>query len=238
MSYFNRLKTFLLTLICFPLSFLAWSTSTSLLILIIQYLCNENHGTVCFQDPKSSYFFKPNSEYGTSTPYSYTKKIQNDIYDNAGRKVGTYESDGPTYQGWEEDDRQYVIKMPLYLVYMFAFPFLKIGALIASFLALFTSRFYVSVKAPDDYSHEKYNRALHCLFNIVVERSEKGREKFIQKKKIKEEKLRIKQDKKEKRKEKRKEQVKIADKILGIVLKILGLVGILIALYFIVKGFL
>ena len=237
MSYFNRLKTFLLTLILIPFSAFVWWISMGTMIVsggyfIFYFLIVHMN---CFQDGKSSYFLKPNSEYGSWSCYSYTDKVENDIFDNNGKKVGSYQSNGKTHSGWSEDDRKYTPRPLLFIIYIFIFPILKLCSLIASFLALFTNRFYVSVKAPDDYSHEKYSRALHCLINVVVERSENGREKYIQKRMNKEEKLRIKQEQKLIKKEKREENKKTADKILGIALKILGLIIVVIVIYFITR---
>ena len=239
MSNFKKLKKYLLTLLCFPFSLVFWYISCALLLVWVGYpfFC---FGMVdLFQDGRSSYFIKKNPKYGSLSYYSYTDKVKNNIYDNDGNRVGSYETEGATHSGWTEDRREYVAKFPLVLIYMIIFPIHKTCVLLASFLALFSKSFYVSAKAPDDYSHIKYNRALHCFFNVVVERSDKAKDRIEKKlannKIIKEKKLQDKKLRKMMKEERKKERLKSADNILGVVLKVLGLIGIAIALYFILK---
>ncbi len=178
MGYSKKLGTFILTVLCFPFSFICWYICAAFIILFgagfpMFSAIMENFNF--FQDGRSSYFLKSNDDYGTSSYYSYTDKVNKDIYDDNGYKVGSYETNGETHSGWVEDDRKYLARYPLFMIYMIIFPIHKVLALVASFLSLFTSRFFVSVKAPADYNHIKYNRTLHCFFNIVVERSEKNK---------------------------------------------------------------
>ncbi len=194
-----------------------------------------------FQDERSSYFHKPNSHYGVSSYYSYTDKVSHDIFDTDGNKIGSYETDGATHSGWSTDECKYALRWPVLLVpiYMIIFPVLQCLRLIASFLSLFTSRFYVSREAPKDYNHIKYHRALHCFFHIVAERSpykQKELEKRIKEKKAtKEQHLEAKRQKKLAFSEKLPELFNSADKCLGFIMKVLGIIGVLIVLYFIIK---
>ncbi len=242
MSYSKKLGTFMLTILCFPFSFICWYICAAFVILFgVGFLMFA--GIIVnfdlFQDGRSSYFLKNNKEYGSSSYYSYTDTVKKDIYDDNGYKVGSYETNGKTHSGWAKDDRKYLARYPLFMIYMIIFPIHKILALVASFLSLFTSCFYVSVKAPADYNHIKYNRSLHCFFNIVVERSVKKQKEVIKRQKEKERKkdntLKSKKEKKLINEKKKKEQLRTADKYLGILIKFLGIIGVILALYFILK---
>lgn len=246
MSNFKKLKKFLLTLLCFPFSLVFWYLSCAFLLVYVGYFIFCAAVVDVFQDGRSSYFIKKNPKYGSLSYYSYTDKVKNNIYDKDGNRVGSYETKGATHSGWTADRREYVAKFPLALIYMIVFPIHKTCVLLASFLALFSKSFYVSAKAPDDYSHIKYNRALHCFFNVVVERSDKAKDriekklannKITKEKKLQDKKVRkmMKEERKMMGEESKKERLKSADNILGVVFKVLGLIGIAIALYFILK---
>ena len=242
MSYSKKLGTFILTILCFPFSFICWYICAAFIVLFgagFPMFAGIMVNMEFFQDGRSSYFLKGNQEYGSSSYYSYTDTVKKDIYDDNGYKVGSYETSGKTHSGWVEDDREYLARYPLFIIYMLIFPIHKALTLLATFLSLFTNRFYVSVKAPTDYNHIKYYRALHCFFNIVAERSVKKQNEMIKRQKEKERKkdnlLKAKQEKKLENEKKKKEQPKTADKYLGILIKFLGIIGVIIVLYFILK---
>ncbi len=238
MSYTKKLGTFMLAVLCFPLSCIFWLFCVAFSLLGVGFILLSYYASDA-QDGRSSYFLKRNKKYGTSSYYSYTDKVQNNIYDDNGYKVGSYETNGETHSFSVEDARKYVARYPLFIIYMLLLPIHKLLALIASFLSLFTNRFYVSVKAPTDYNHIKYHRALHCFFNVVAERNVKKQNEMIKRQQEKQTKknniLKAKKEKKLANENKEKEQLKTADKYLGILIKVLGIIGVLIALYFILK---
>ncbi len=239
MNYTKKLGTFILTVLCFPISCICWWICLILAFVGVGFYLFSIWASAVFQDGRSSYFFKSNKNYGTSSYYSYTDKVQKDIYDDNGYKIGSYETNGETHSGWTEDTRNYVARYPLFIIYMLLFPIHKILALVASFLSLFTTRFYVSVEAPKDYNHIKYNRTLHCFFNVVAERSVNKQKEIIERQQEKQRKknniLNAKKEKQLANENKKKEQLKTADKYLGILIKVLGIIGVIIALYFILK---
>ena len=216
MSYSKKLGTFILTILCFPFSLIYWYICAAFVILFgVGFIMFA--GSIVnmhfFQDGRSSYFLKRNKEYGTSSYYSYTDTVKKDIYDDNGYKIGSYETNGKTHSGWAEDDRKYLARYPLFIIYMIIFPIHKVFALLASFLSLFTNRFYVSVQAPTDYNHIKYYRTLHCFFNIVAERSVKKQNEMIKRQEEKERKkytlLKAKEEKKLVNAKKKKNNLKL-----------------------------
>lgn len=241
MSYAEKLLSFILSIFCLLVSLLYWYFCFGLVFAFGAGVPLFAHAVDWgfFQDGRSSYFLKKNKKYGKLSFSSYTDTVQNNIYDDNGNKVGSYETKGETHSGYTEDNREFLARYPLFIIYMLLFPIHRVLALFASFLSLFTNRFYVSVEAPTDYSHIKYYRSLHSLFNIVAERSVKRQNKIIEKQKEKERRkenlLKAKEEKKFENEQRKKEQYKTVDQYLGVFIKILGVIGVIIALYFILR---
>ncbi len=138
----------------------------------------------------TSYCFKRNPHYGKEEEETYFDGVSRDIYDSHGKKVGEYETGLGSWKTRKYTDNRVTIGVNNFVIfwYMLIYPFCRVGALIASFFAIFTNRFYVQVAAPKDYDDIKYNRPLHALFNIVwksSERAQKAKKEKNEKKKTK-----------------------------------------------------
>ena len=156
--------------------------------------------------PPLSLLFKKNKKYGHTKFSTYTKTEKTDILDTNGYKVGTLESEGETVTYEEEDTRIYVPRYVHLFFYMLYFPLSRIIAIFISFAALFTDKFYVSSKVPDDYKEHpyKYRRGLFTFFNIISARTPEEERKY--RKEIERENARI--EKEQRKHEKFKEDNK------------------------------
>ena len=121
--------------------------------------------------PPLSLLYKINKNYDRTSYHSYTPK--HTIYDNSGNKVGTFEKSGEVEYYETTDERKYVPRYFLIILYMLYFPLSRVLAIIISFAAIFTNKFYVSANIPEDVDKNpyKYRRGLYTLFNIISERS-------------------------------------------------------------------
>ena len=143
--------------------------------------------------PPLSLLFKENENYGDICSGSYTKRETKNIYDVKGNKVGSYEGKGEVVSYEYTDNQKYKPRYFWMYLYMLYFPFQRIFMIFISFIAIFTNKFYISVKIPADCeTPHKYNRVLYTLFNVIYERSnveiQECKEKDKKKKTEKEEK--------------------------------------------------
>ena len=144
--------------------------------------------------PPLSLLFKKNKNFGEVTTHSYTKREINHIYDKNGYKVGSYETNGERVTYDSTDSREYSPRYFYIILYLLYYPINRVSAIVLSFVALFTNKFYVSIKLPEDCKANpyKYNRLLYTLFNVIYERDEVGIEnerKRVERKKQKQETL-------------------------------------------------
>ncbi len=144
--------------------------------------------------PPLSLLFKKNKNFGEVTTYSYTKKEINHIYDKNGYKVGSYETNGKRVTYDSTDNREYSPRYFYIILYLLYYPINRVAAIVLSFAALFSNKFYVSIKIPEDCKSNpyKYNRLLYTLFNVIYERDEVGIDNYqkrVEYKKIKTETL-------------------------------------------------
>ena len=146
--------------------------------------------------PPLSLLFKKNKKYGHTKFSTYTKTEPTDVLDTNGCKVGSLESKGETVTYEEEDNRKYVPRYVCLFFYMLYFPLSRIIAIFVSFVALFTDKFYVSTKIPDDYKEHpyKYKQGLFTFFNIISARTPEEERKY--KKEVERENARIEKEQK------------------------------------------
>ena len=160
--------------------------------------------------PPMSLLFKPNKNYGKSDCYTTSKTISHSVYNDNGYKVGTIETEGPSETHWITDDDKYKPRYFWVILYLFFFPINRIFAVILSFIALFTNKFYVASSLPKEILEDsklavKYNRTLYTLFNVVYERTtEQQKEKIKEikeRQKLHEKREKIRKERKQKREE-------------------------------------
>ena len=145
-------------------------------------------------------FFEPS--YGGVELKERKVTKEHDIKDKYGVKIGSYETE-ETEEYYSGSMFSYSRNAPIWKfgLYILCYPFLRIVSFVASFIALFTDKFYVQITTPDDYNvhPEKYSRFLLCYFDIVCERDEKAIERYYarEKRRIEKESKEPKIDKKE-----------------------------------------
>ena len=176
MSLTKRIGRVFIEILFLPIHLLVWYFSLAFAVLFVGmkwfsfYISGEGPG-VEVNVPPMSLLFKTNKNYGSVSVHSYTPTTSSSIFNNAGVKVGTITTKGETETWLDTDDRDYVPRYLLVLLYMLYFPINRIFVILLSIIAIFTDKFYVSGKIPDDYDPSKYSRALYTWFNIIYERN-------------------------------------------------------------------
>ena len=141
-------------------------------IFFLGYRLFSSYTKTFLTDPDFSAIYTKNDHYGSYSIRSYTPRVEKDVYNSNGIKIGSYETDGQKIYRSVKDQTEYYINVFKFAIYTLWFPLIRVIRLLLAFLSIFIGKFYISdfptAQYKNSHDRHKFRKGIYTWFNVIV----------------------------------------------------------------------